>query len=234
MIIRGYFCLIFLTFFVVPIFAESCKKYDKIFMQTQNIMECIKPECFPNEGFQDKSKTPEEVIQKKMEAISSEEAIYRLIFSEMLASYCTDFLSDEKISLIGQGIAAVISQRVKNYKINQEDSAKENKVVFEKAQFRSSTGGCDVAKRAEFLCPTKNPQWEKLWRVAQESWREVKKKNPLKGAAKFYYFPKHFINSKDCAKYNGAEVFHTWKKGKVEVQLLSESKEVSECVKFFK
>lgn len=213
--------------------AETCGSKSDIKQTSQKILECVKPECFPNEGFQDKSKTPEEILRAKLSAISSEESVYRLIFSELLASSCIDSLSDDNLKQMAKGIALVIHQRTKKMKQNAPDNSKEKAVIFEKAQFRSSTGSCDVAKREEFLCPTKHPKWEKLWKLSQESWHEVKAQNNSKNKAQFYYFPKHFDDSKDCAKYKDPEVFQKWKVGKTEVPLLSPGKELSECVRFF-
>lgn len=127
-------------------FAQSCVATSDLQKNSQKILSCIKPECFSNEGFQDKSIAPEEIIQNKMKSISADEAVYRLIYSEMLASYCTESLSDEKLKLLGLGIAGVINFRIKKIKSTQVQGLKEKAVVFAKTQFRSSTGSLP------FLC----------------------------------------------------------------------------------
>lgn len=213
--------------------AETCGAKSDIKQTSEKILECVKPECFSNEGFQDKSKTPEEILSAKLSIVSADEAVNRLIFSEMLASSCIDSLSDENLKNMAKGIALVIHQRTKKMKQNTPDSSKEKAVVFEKAQFRSSTGSCDVARRAEFLCPSKHFKWEKLWKMAQDSWQEVKEQNNSNIKAQFYYFPKHFDDSKDCAKYKNPEVYQKWKVGKTEVPVLLPGKELSACVRFF-
>lgn len=216
-----------------PLFAESCNSTTDMKQTSQNILQCIKPQCFANEGFQDKSKDAEDVLKDKLSAVSGEESVLRLIFSEMLASNCTDNLSNENLQQMGQGIAQVINQRVLNIKQNKTGFSKEKAVVFAKTQFRSSTGGCDVAKREEFLCPTKNPNWEKIWKLAQSAWTKVTKQKATDNKVLFYYFPKHFDNSKNCSKYKEPEVFQNWKKGKVEVPAMATTKELSECIRFF-
>lgn len=221
--------LLFLSFIFSQVLANSCNKEGDMKATSQKILSCLKPECFANEGFQDKIKTPEEVLKNKMKNISSEEAIYRLIFSEMLASNCVESLSDKELAQMAMGIASVINKRVADKKTRDE-----KEIVFAKAQFRSSTGGCDVAKRAEFLCPSSYTKWEKLWKLAENSWKKIQKNDPLGKQAVFYYFPKHFEKSVDCSKFNSPEVFENWKKGKTEVTFVGQSKDFSMCARFFK
>lgn len=208
---------------------QHCLDDNAIYDDSRKILSCLKPECFSSEGFVDKSMPPEEILKKKMEKLSGEEAAQRLIFAEMLASDCAESLKGKDLNQMALGIASVINKRVLENK-----SRDIKQIVFAKAQFRSSTGSCDVSKKAEFLCPTKNNNWEKIWIVAQSSWQEIKKTDPLKGRAKYYYFPKHFDKSVDCSKFKGQEVFENWKKGKIEVMGTSQSKALSECVRFFK
>lgn len=213
---------------------DSCQNNITIHQTTKKIMECLQPECLPSDGFQDESKASEDILKVKLAKVSPEETVIRLIFSEILASQCVGNLSEDSLKQMANGISSVIYHRSLKIKSNSAQDSKEKTVVFEKTQFRSSTGRCDVAKREEFLCPTKEPNWQKVWQIAQDSWKGIMKQDLLDPKATFYYFPKHFDNSKNCAQFKSPEVFEKWKKGKIEVSIDNSKKELSDCVRFFK
>lgn len=232
---RFYF-LIFLLSGILGsrVWAQSCNVDSGIHQTSKQIFDCIQPVCLTTDAFKGKVKSPEDILKSKLKGVSPEETVTRLIYSEMLASQCSQELSEDRLKQMASGIAAVIYHRVLKIKSISAQDSKEKLIVFEKTQFRSSTGSCDVAKREEFLCPTKDPQWEKLWKIAQGAWKNIKQKDPLDTKTIFYYFPKHFEGSKNCAQFKSPEVFEKWKKGKTEVPIENSNKELNECVRFFK
>lgn len=232
---KVYFLIFLLTVVLGSrVCAQSCNNNSSIHQTSKQILDCFQPMCLTTDAFKDKIKSPEDILKSKLNGVSPEETVTRLIYSEMLASQCSQELSEDRLKQMASGIAAVIYHRVLKLKSISAQDSKEKVIVFEKAQFRSSTGSCDVAKREEFLCPTKYPKWEKVWQMAQDSWKNIKKKDPLDSKAVFYYFPKHFDDSKDCARFKSSEVFEKWKKGKTEVSIENSNKELSECIRFFK
>ena len=179
------------------------------------------PRCL---SFDDIGKNPEVIIEERMKKLSDEEVKARLIFAETLASTCPS-------KDVARGIAKVIQNRVQAN--NGKAFGVGRGVVFKRAQFRSSTGSCDVAQRKAFLCPTSSAHYEKVWAyaiAAEREWRGSPTSGVLAGADK-YFFNKHFDESKNCAKFKGVQP--DWAKPSREV----DSPEVSvgkSCIQFYR
>ncbi len=182
-----------------------------------NILENQKPECLKlsaSDLSSIKKNNPESILQSKMSDLSSEETFVRLIFSENLASNCPS----EKIAT---GIAMTLKTRSANSKKN---------IVFEKQQFRSSTGDCDVAKRSEFLCPDlSDPAQKQAWEHALTAYKKVFLNNDKTPQVTHYFFLKHFDNSKDsCAKWKG--IRPSWSNSK---KALADFSDQKQCAEFY-
>jgi hypothetical protein len=102
------------------------------------------PECIEFSG--DFGKEPEQKLNQLTAHLSESEIAARLILAETIASGCA---SPDVV----RGLANVVSNRVKANSNLYGQGVRG--VVFKKYQFRSSTGGCDVARRDVFLCPSK-------------------------------------------------------------------------------
>lgn len=182
-----------------------------------NILENQKPDCLKlsaNEIAEIKKTNPESVLQTKMSALSPQETFVRLIFSENLASNCPN----EKIA---EGIAMTLKARSENSKKN---------IIFEKQQFRSSTGDCDVAKRSEFLCPDlSDPKQKQAWEQALAAYKKVFLGSEKTPQVTHYFFLKHFDNSKDsCAKWKG--IRPSWSKPE---KALADFSDQKQCAEFY-
>lgn len=211
--------------------AQVCSSKNILNESSKEILNCIEPECFSVADI-DKDNKPELIIRQNLEKISEEEAVVRLIYAEMLASSCSSSLSNEELGQMALGIASVISKRFSSaQKKNKNVSLKD--IVFQPMQFRSSLGSCDVSKRAEFLCPSKEKENEiRVWKEARNAWGKLKFQDPLKAKAQHYFFYKHFNNSQNCHRFKG--VVPTWANDSAEVKFPLMTKELSLCVRFFK
>lgn len=162
---------------------------------------------------------PEKVLQKTLSESSHEEQFIRLIFSELLASYCPS-----------QKIAEGIAITLKNRELKATESGRNGKdILYEKQQFRSSTGSCDVAKRKEFLCPDlQNPVQKQAWEYARTAYFNVQKMQSVPKVTN-YFFLKHFDNSQDsCAKWKG--IRPTWAKKENALVVMGDN---PECTEFY-
>jgi hypothetical protein len=212
----------------------STKSASQNFSDLSCLQDKIIPKCLEVGTNFDSRDTPESVIEKLTQGMSDEEMFTRLIFAESLASQCitADNAASEKSQSIADGIAWALANRVNSKKDKQYGSGRG--VVTKTAQFRSSTGGCDTAKRVEFLCPEKaGTQWQTTWANAQAALHKTTSgKNPLPQVYNYFFF-KHFDTSVNCAKFKGK--LPTWAKpeNQVDGKLPGLSKDDT-CVQFFK
>ncbi len=141
---------------------------------------------------------PESRLRALMKDLSDQEVFARLILAETLASTCPS-------ADVSRGIAWSLRDRVEAR--NSKSFGLGREVVFKKQQFRSSTGSCDVAMREVFLCPSSaGASWKSRWKDATEAYAETQRrdaKSPFKSKAYHYFFPRHFDQSVNCAKWKG-------------------------------
>ena len=150
--------------------------------------------CFPNQNFPAEQGTPEKQMAILMKEVADKEVFIRLIMAENLASGCAS-------QDVADGIAWVLKNRVDAKNAQRYGIGRD--VVFKDAQFRSSTGSCDVAKREVFLCP--NQATEREWMQAKAAYGKTQDPNavnPLPRTYQYFFF-KHFDNSVNCAKWKG-------------------------------
>lgn len=129
------------------------------------------PVCLRADNINDRD--PETALREVMKNHSDEEVFARLVFAETLASTCPS-------RAVAKGIAQVIRNRME---AKDPRFGMGREVIFKKAQFRSTTGSCDVAQRAAFLCPTGNSNFERFWQLSVAAGRKSQDSanHPLKG-----------------------------------------------------
>jgi hypothetical protein len=132
---------------------------------------------------------------------------------------------------IYQGVAWVIANRMNNL---NGTYGRGREALFRNQQFRSSFGGCDVAQRDAFLCPTSlGSNWADSWNLARTSVANTRRtnNNPLAGVH-HYYFGQHFNTSTTCARWKG--VRPSWAVGSARRNPdLSSLKAESDCLEFY-
>lgn len=153
---------------------------------------------------------PESVIAELVKDLSDDEIVARLVFAEALASRCLELgeRTPEKARELTESIAWVVWNRVRAKSAVFGTGARG--VVLKKAQFRSTFGRCDVAKRMEFLCPNENELWDHSVRAMERA--KAGAENPLP-RVHHYFFTRHFDESKEpaCARWKG--VMPGWTQG---------------------
>lgn len=154
------------------------------------------PECIePPKTFGD---PPEKLLSVMTAHLSESEVATRLIFAETLASGCAS-------QDLAQAIATVIQNRIQDSSKRFGKSVRE--VVFQKAQFRSTTGGCDVSQREAFLCPARAKWpggWQELWTKSLTAYKSAgETPQPDLQNVMNYFFFQHFNESKNCVRWKG-------------------------------
>jgi len=197
-LIFGLFCIVRSLSF-----ADDDCKTENLEKEFKFLKE-LTPKCFSEEGYE--WTNPEETMAKIMKDVTPEEVVTRLIFAESLASNC----SFEKLDKVSESIAWTIHNR--NWAKSNAYGIGLKNIVFKNSQFRSSFADYDVAKRKEFLCPTGNNNFKKLWGLAYDSFEKTILKpesNPMK-PVRNYFFPNHFKDSKNpkIQKWHGT--FPKW------------------------
>lgn len=215
LVVRVLTILIFLFSFK-PILAkdfvtcEKCLDSDKNINSLEELNHNLKKSanCLQwNENFN--GKYPEDYLKNEMAHLSDDEVFIRLILAESTASGC---YSEQ----LARAIAITIKNRVS---ADKESFGKGRNIAFKPYQYRSSTGGCDVAQRDLFLCPRRNEVSQKRLIQVEKIYNEVfKKKEVSNNLAKSYnyFFPNHFNSSKNCAKWQG--VLPAWAKSKKSIE----------------
>jgi hypothetical protein len=198
------------------------------------------PACI-GEPFHYPEKNPEKLFATMVAGAADDEVAARLVYAESLASRCLELHpeADGLAENLADSIAAVVWNRIR-----AKDSAYGEGVrgvVFKGAQFRSTFGGCDVSTRREFLCPLASEAAgvarSGLWDVAVRAVEKAKAggENPLPGVH-HYFFPRHFDESKSCAKWKG--VFPAWAKERTRIEPSFDHsrsvKVLSSCVSFYR
>lgn len=172
--------------------------------------DAVIPRCFEAPSGLKGSSHPEALIRDLFAELSEEEIQARLVFAESLATQ-PECITGPQRTAIPQGIAWVLANRVRDEKKRYGTGVRD--VVFRKAQFRSSFGGCDVATRAHLLCPSKaGDGWQDLWKSSVQAVQaaQANENNPMP-QARHYFFGEHFKNSQDqCKKWHG--VMPAWSK----------------------
>lgn len=219
-----YLITIFLTFTIQA--QEDCESDSKNTLQNQakEIKATLTPQCISPDGHS--WDEPEKMAQEITKNLSEEEVAARLVFAEALASGC----KIEELKDVATGIAWVVKNRLKAQRTQFGKTYKE--IVFKKYQFRSTLGGCDVAKRKEFLCPTTiGKDWEELWSNIQQTIASNEEQaNPFPNTYN-YFFDNHFKNSENCSRWHGK--IPDWAKANSQIEPKGISPSAS-CVRFFK
>lgn len=200
--------------------APSCPTAPKSVSGIMEACNKLLPKCIETGKHFDGPEKAVDVIKNLTKDSSDDELFTRLIYAESLASGCN--LNDPAIY---ESIAWTLKNRVASGKSKIYGSGRG--VILHPGQFSSSTGPCDVAKRAELLCPSKDKNFELAWAKASQAWSKTKTgKNPIP-TVRHYFFPHHFDSSTkpNCAKWKG--VYPTWAKKENAV------KEISNCAIFY-
>lgn len=200
--------------------ASDCATRSQNISNIKAACDEVAPKCIEKGTHFDGTEKAVSVIKRLTKDSSDDELFTRLIYAESLASGCD--LKDPKIF---EYIAWTLKNRVTSGKSKMYGTGRG--VVLHPGQFSSSTGPCDVAKRAELLCPRKDKNFEASWNKASKAWEKTKtEKNPMP-TVRHYFFPHHFDKSTkpNCAKWKG--VYPSWAKKESAV------KEIPNCAIFY-
>jgi hypothetical protein len=190
------------------------------------------PSCI-GEPFVYPKENPEAIFATMVARLPDDEVVARLVYAEALASRCLEL--HRGIDGIAEGLteslAAVVWNRVRAGTPEFGEGARG--VVLKEAQFRSTFGACDVAKRREFLCPSGDPLWDASVRAVEKA--KKGDENPLPGV-QHYFFPRHFDESQTCANWKGKNPKWAKPVRRIVPNLVpsERGKALSDCVSFYR
>ncbi len=166
--------------------APACSTTPQKIAGIEEICDEALPKCISEVGGAEKIAA---TLNDSQNRVDTDELFTRLIFAESLASGCN--INDPEIF---ESIAWTLKNRLARKKI-YGGSNDDRSVALKPQQFSSSTGPCDVSKRTEFFCPTKDKDFEAAWLKASQAWTKTKTaKNPIP-TVRHYFFSRHFDKS---------------------------------------
>lgn len=126
-----------------------------------------------------------QIGRRALADIDDDEILARLIYAETLAARCP-----HENSRIAPGIAAVIMNRIKDFKVAGSPQPVQH-VVFGRDMFASSLKSYSASQWKSFICPTKNQFDENLYAQSKALVKSPAIKN-LYPEATHYYLHQHF------------------------------------------